>query len=32
VEKYITVFVFADVEQAFAALINETAEKAVIIP
>jgi len=32
VQKYITVFAFADVEEAFAALIDETAEKAVIIP
>jgi L-iditol 2-dehydrogenase len=32
VEKYITAFAFADVEKAFQSLIDETAEKAVIVP
>lgn len=32
VEKYITSFAFEDIEKAFQSLINETAEKAIVIP
>jgi hypothetical protein len=32
VEKYITEFAFSDIEKAFKSLIDEEAEKAIVIP